>query len=194
MSLTEPESQALGSIQDGLAGSDPRLASMLTIFSRLAAGEEMPAREMTRVRRGRPAALRLRRARRHPRLGRALPQPHRLYLRLGWQQTMLLLWAVLSAALLAVALVLNSSGHKACIQSIRIACPCPSTPRHAGASHVMNSPPLAGAFPHRQPASCAIVPLDPQMHIIGNTGPRANGGLGTPPGWLPVVSAAQSHP
>jgi hypothetical protein len=38
MSLTEPETQALGSIADGLAGSDPRLASMLTIFSRLAAG------------------------------------------------------------------------------------------------------------------------------------------------------------
>ena len=33
MSLTEPETQALGSIADGLAGADPRLA----------AGEEMPA-------------------------------------------------------------------------------------------------------------------------------------------------------
>src|SRR5262249_54850123 len=43
MSLTEPETQALGAIADGLAGADPRLASMLTIFSRLAAGEEMPA-------------------------------------------------------------------------------------------------------------------------------------------------------
>ena len=28
MSLTEPKTQALGSIADGLAGSDPRLASM----------------------------------------------------------------------------------------------------------------------------------------------------------------------
>ena len=45
MSLTEPETQARGSIADGLAGSDPLLASMLTIFSRLAAGEEMPARQ-----------------------------------------------------------------------------------------------------------------------------------------------------
>ena len=45
MSLTRPETQALGSIADGLAGADPRLASMLTIFSRLAAGEEMPARQ-----------------------------------------------------------------------------------------------------------------------------------------------------
>jgi len=49
MSLTEPETQALGSIADGLAGADPRLASMLAIFTRLAAGEEMPARENTRA-------------------------------------------------------------------------------------------------------------------------------------------------
>jgi hypothetical protein len=42
MSLNEPDTQAQGSIEDGLAGSDPRLASMLDIFSRLAAGEEMP--------------------------------------------------------------------------------------------------------------------------------------------------------
>ncbi len=51
--LNPLQTQALGSIADGLAGADPRLASMLTIFSRLAAGEEMPAREKTRARRGR---------------------------------------------------------------------------------------------------------------------------------------------
>src|SRR5215813_12847485 len=110
MSFTELERRALGSIADGLAGSDPRLASMLTIFSRLAVGEEMPAREKTRVRRGRPPA-RPRRARRHPRL--------------GWQQAMLLLWAVISAALLSIALLLNTSGHNACIQPMRTACPSP---------------------------------------------------------------------
>ena len=122
MSLNEPEIQALGSIQDGLAGSDPRLASMLTIFSRLAAGEEMPVREKTRVRRGRPAAHRPRRARRHPRRSTAPRQASRLYRRLGWQQAMLLLWAVISAVLLATALALNTSGHKACIQSMGTAC------------------------------------------------------------------------
>ena len=71
MSLTEPETQALGSIADGLAGSDPRLASMLTIFTR------------------------------HPRRGTARPQPRRRYPRLGWQQAMLVLGAVISAALRA---------------------------------------------------------------------------------------------
>lgn len=56
MSLNEPQMQALGWIEDSLAGSDPRLASMLNIFSRLAAGEEMPAREKIRIRRERPTA------------------------------------------------------------------------------------------------------------------------------------------
>jgi len=130
MSLNQSETQALGTIADGLAGSDPRLASMLDIFSRLAAGEEMPARAKTRVRRGRPPA-RPRRARRHPRRGTALPQVHRLYPRLARQQAILLLWAVTTAALLATALLLNTSGHNACIQSIGTACPSP--PSHGGA-------------------------------------------------------------
>jgi len=129
MSLNQSETQTLGTIADGLAGSDPRLASMLDIFSRLAAGEEMPARAKTRVRRGRPPA-RPRRARRHPRRGTALPQVHRLYPRLARQQAILLLWAVTTAALLATALLLNTSGHNAGIQSIGTACPSP--PSHGG--------------------------------------------------------------
>src|SRR5580704_12520886 len=98
MSLNEPQMQALGWIEDGLAGSDPRLASMLNIFSRLAAGEEMPAGEKIRVRRGRPAAPRPRRTRRHPRRGIAPPPPQarRRYSRLGRQQAMFLLWVVIS--------------------------------------------------------------------------------------------------
>ena len=132
-SLTERESQALDAIGHGLAGSDPRLASMLNIFSRLAAGEEMPVREKIRVRRGRPAAHRLRRARRHPR-GIALPQARRLYPRLGLQQAMLLLWVVITAGALAVALVLSTSGHKGCIQSMGTACPSP--PPHSMPTHL----------------------------------------------------------
>jgi hypothetical protein len=97
MSLNEPELQALGWIEDGLAGSDPRLASMLHIFSRLAAGEEMPADEKIRVTRGRPAVHRPRDARLHPRR--------------GLQLAMVSLWVVITAGLLAVALVLSSSGH-----------------------------------------------------------------------------------
>jgi hypothetical protein len=117
MSFTDLERQALGSIADGLAGSDPGLASMLTISSRLAAGEEMPAREKTRVRRGWPAAHR----------------PSRLHPRLGWQQAMLVLGAVISAALLTAALALNASGHTTCARSMGTACTSPSIPQHADA-------------------------------------------------------------
>src|SRR5262252_6316709 len=106
MSFTELERQSLGSIADGLAGSDPRLASMLNIFSRLAAGEEMPARERTRARRGRPAVHRPRRARRHPRRGTARPQARRLRPRRGWPPAMVVLGAVIFAALLTAALAL----------------------------------------------------------------------------------------
>ena len=45
MSLSPKEQQALASIEDGLAGSDPKLASLLATFARLASGEEMPVRE-----------------------------------------------------------------------------------------------------------------------------------------------------
>ena len=129
MSLNQSETQTLGTIEHRLAGSDPRLASMLNIFSRLAADEEMPARAKTRVRRGRPPA-RPRRARRHPRRGTARPHARRLYPRLGRQQAILLLWAATTAALLTIALLLNTSGHNACIQSIGTACPSP--PSHGG--------------------------------------------------------------
>ena len=49
MSLNQPETKALSCIADGLAGADPRLASMLTIFSRLAVGEEMPALSLIHI-------------------------------------------------------------------------------------------------------------------------------------------------
>jgi len=133
MSLTQLETQALGSIADGLAGADPRLASMLTIFSRLAAGEQMPARGKSRVRRGRPAARRPRRARRHPRRGTACLQARRRYARLGWQPAMLVLGAVISAALLTAALAFTASGPNTCARPVGPACPSPSLPQQAGA-------------------------------------------------------------
>jgi len=134
MSLSQPETQALGAIADGLAGADPRLASMLTIFSRLAAGEEMPARAKTRVRRGRPAAHRRRRARRHPRRGIAFPQPHGRYPRRGWPPAMLVLGAVISAALLTAALALTANGPTTCARPMGTACPSPPIPQHAAIS------------------------------------------------------------
>lgn len=48
MSLGAWERQALDSIRDGLAGSDPQLAALLTTFTELASGEEMPVRKRVR--------------------------------------------------------------------------------------------------------------------------------------------------
>lgn len=48
MSISEQEQLALESIENDLASTGPQLASMLTIFARLTAGEEMPARERIR--------------------------------------------------------------------------------------------------------------------------------------------------
>jgi hypothetical protein len=49
MSLSAWEQQALDSITDRLAGSDPKLAALLTGFTRLASGEEMPLRGRIRA-------------------------------------------------------------------------------------------------------------------------------------------------
>lgn len=48
MSISEREQQALESIENDLASTGPKLASMLAIFGRLSAGEEMPVRERVR--------------------------------------------------------------------------------------------------------------------------------------------------
>lgn len=108
MSLSRWESQALGSIEDGLAGSDPALATLLGIFSRLALGEEMPAREKIR---------------RHPGQASVLGQARRMYLRLGPQRAAFLLWVVITAGLIAAALGLSTGGgHVTCAQLMRVAC------------------------------------------------------------------------
>lgn len=45
MSLSVRERHALHCIENGLVGSDPKLASLLATFTRLTAGEAMPVRE-----------------------------------------------------------------------------------------------------------------------------------------------------
>jgi Protein of unknown function (DUF3040) len=49
MSLSAREQRALDSITDRLVGSDPELAALLTGFTRLVSGEEMPLREGIRA-------------------------------------------------------------------------------------------------------------------------------------------------
>ena len=45
MSLSAWEQDALNSIKNGLADSDPALAARLAMFTRLASAEDMPVRE-----------------------------------------------------------------------------------------------------------------------------------------------------
>jgi Protein of unknown function (DUF3040) len=126
MSLSAWEQQALDSIKDGLAGSDPELAALLSAFTRLASDEEKPDREKTRAG-SRRALRRLRRARRRSSLRRA-------WQRLGFQQAALLLWLLTTAAMIAVALALNAGGgHGTCTETAAMICIDPA-PEHSPGS------------------------------------------------------------
>lgn len=108
MSLSAREEQILGSIEDGLARSDPKLAWMLATFTRLVSGEEMPVREKIRAVR---LAANLR-DRRQPRQDDTPRRAHRLGQRLGLPRYgVLWLAAVAYAALVAIALVVSHGGR-----------------------------------------------------------------------------------
>jgi Protein of unknown function (DUF3040) len=103
MSLSAREQQALDSIEDGLSGADPKLASLLATFTRLTAGEEMPVPE--KIRAARRSATRLRH------------RPHRGPMRRERAPTRLTpglvaagLWLLIPVAIIAVALALSRGG------------------------------------------------------------------------------------
>jgi hypothetical protein len=104
MSLSAWEQQVLDSIRDGFAASDPRLTSLLSTFSQLASEEEMPVREQ--IRGGSRRALRRSLHSQHGRLagGRHSRRPPR---RLGLQRGMLLLWFVVTVAMIVVAVIMD---------------------------------------------------------------------------------------
>lgn len=98
MSLSAWEQDALDSIKNGLADSDPALVAQLAMFTRLASGEDMPVREKLQ-------AVKRRVARRR----------RRMYQRLGVSRAMLLVWLVTTAALIATALASSrASGPGTC--------------------------------------------------------------------------------
>lgn len=142
MSLGEREQQALDAIGDGLAASDSELASRLAVFSRLTAGEKMPACEKIRtIPRGpwrRPYRHAGARARtQDPRNARKLcGRPGRR------QATLLLLPFLISIGLIALALVLNRSGREECPQFVGIACTgqVPPHPTRSGTPTQMYMP------------------------------------------------------
>jgi hypothetical protein len=115
MSLSAREQRALESIEDGLAESDPGLASLLGIFSRLASGEGMPVRNA--IQPTRPSATDDLYRHQGPRWVVVLRSSCRLSRRLGWPQAALLLWFLISAALISVALALSNLGPEECVHS-----------------------------------------------------------------------------
>ncbi len=124
MSLSADDRRALNSITEGLAESDPVLAGLLDTFTRLTAGEAMPAREQigARWRQMRGTAGR-KRARR---VGR----------RRGTAQIIILVWLLLTALFVSLAVVLGGGGPAPCRTSWAMGCavPAPSAAAHAGRS------------------------------------------------------------
>jgi hypothetical protein len=126
MSLSAWEQQALDSIKNGLAGSDPELAELLSAFTRVASDEDMPDRENTR-----PAA---RRALRRLRRARWRSSLRKVCQRLGIQRAALLLWLLTTAAVIAVTLALNAGGsHITCAETAAMICVGPA-PGHSPGS------------------------------------------------------------
>jgi hypothetical protein len=114
MSLSAWEQQALDSIKDGLAGSDPRLAALLTTFARLASAEEMPVQETIlagsrRTLRWAPwtgSARKPWHCCRAGTCGRSRPRPGSVKL----QWAVLVLWFVITVAMVTIALILSHGG------------------------------------------------------------------------------------
>lgn len=131
MSLTPWEDQILDSIKDRISKSDPGLAARLAIFTKLAADEQMPLRENIQVPR---RAFRRPGRRWQRRLQRMVRAPvSRARHRFGYQRLGLVLWLVVSIALVTTALLLNPGAHGAgCTLASAVACanpaPAPSSP------------------------------------------------------------------
>jgi hypothetical protein len=103
MSLSSHEQHALHSIEDRLCVSAPELASLLATFSRLTAGEDMPAQEKTPTSRVAPRRSRRRSALRY-RTRRLAGRPRRLLL---WQAAGLVLGLLVAVGVVAGAMAIT---------------------------------------------------------------------------------------
>lgn len=138
MSLSAWEQQALDSIKEGLARSDPRLAALLATFTRLVSGEEMPVRETIRAGSWRAVGRRRRPRSKSHRHVRSMDQ------RPGFQRAALLVYVLIMGVLIVTGVVLSrGGGHSECPSLWAV--PCAS------------SAPARGSRPaaHKEPASQA---------------------------------------
>jgi hypothetical protein len=104
------EHQALDSIQSALGHTDPKLASLLATFTRLASSEQMPAHEKIRS----PLRHPPQRRRSPPRRGKT-PHRHR-----SPQRAVILTWFITSIAMITVAVILSRGGPAPCPQAFGI--------------------------------------------------------------------------
>jgi hypothetical protein len=104
------EHQALDSIKSALGHADPKLASLLATFSRLASSDEMPAHEKVRS----PLRHPPHRRRSRPRRGKA-PYRHR-----SLRRAVILTWLITSIAMITVAVILSCGGPASCPQAFGI--------------------------------------------------------------------------
>jgi hypothetical protein len=153
MSLSAWERQTLDSIGNGLAESDPELATLLTTFARLASGEEMPAAEeisgtsWPSMRR----SLRKRRRSRWDGLRRFLSRVNR---GLGMRWLVLSLWLALTAALMCIPLFLGNGSGVSCSMSWATACTVPAA-RPAADKTATSHAPAPGGWAMTSPAGAA---------------------------------------
>lgn len=104
------EYQTLDSIQRALDRTDPKLASLLATFTRLAASEEMPAHEKVRA----PLSHPPRRHRSRRRRGKA-PDRYR-----SLQRAVILTWLATTIAMITVAVILSRGAPASCPQAFGI--------------------------------------------------------------------------
>jgi hypothetical protein len=148
MSLSGREQQVLNSITDRLASSAPELAALLATFSQLASGEEMPAAE--KIMAGWRQAAHRHASRIHRRLGS------------GWYA--ILLWLVITIAIVGTGIALSSGSNQS---------GCPRT----WATICVNSASTQGPRPA---AGKAVVSHSPQSAIPSSPKP-ASGRQGSAP-------------
>jgi hypothetical protein len=128
MSLSTREQQALDGIENGLVGSDPKLAWLLGAFTRLTSGEMMPAREEIRSQAGWTHRLGTHGTHRLGRRARRLLAAYA-----GLNHAMALLWVLLAVGLIALAASFSGGGGgRACPGSWPSACAAPPRAHHSG--------------------------------------------------------------
>lgn len=107
VTLNDAEQRTLGRIADELAGSAPKLTSMLTVFNRLTSGEEMPGQPHTPCRHS------------------GARRPGNRIRKRVWPITAVAL-TVVAAIVMTVLLTLTGHGsgaHTSCLQPRPIVCP-----------------------------------------------------------------------